>query len=109
MSDPLPPREWLLRRRSDRTRELDAIRQAALPQADGSSAGWRNVLVEIFRPHRGVWRALGAIWILLIAFQLTFSRAAPAPSTATNLPDAAAVIAWIRQLKSHETLAQMDR
>jgi hypothetical protein len=101
---PKSPRDWLLGRHAARTPRLDDLRRAALP---APSLTWREFFPELFRPHRILWRTLAVIWIALLAFHLTLGRP-PAP-TNTPPPSASAMIAWLRQLNSHETLAHVDR
>lgn len=105
--DPKSPRDWLLARHADATPRLNELRRAALPSPTPTPT-WREVLGELFRPHRHAWRALAVVWIALLVFHLTLGRPTPA-TTSTPTPAPEAMIAWFRQLQSHETLAHLDR
>ncbi len=101
MNDPKSPRDWLLSRHTTATPQLDTLRRAALPEPPLS---FREVLGEIFRPHRNAWRALAAVWVALLAFHFATHRPALAP---TLTPEAA--ITQLKLLTSHATLAQTFR
>ena len=109
--DPKSPRDWLLARHAPATPRLDVLRGRALP--DGGAApsprldSWRDLLRELFRPHLTAWRALALVWLGLIVFNFTFGRS-PQPESTTP-PPPEAVAAWLAQLKSNETFAQIDR
>jgi hypothetical protein len=108
MSDqPKSPRDWLLARHAGATPRLDELRRAALPTLTPSLT-WREFFGELFRPHRLAWRTLAAVWIVLLVFHLALGRPSPS-SKPTPAPAPEAMIAWFRQLQSHETLAHLDR
>jgi hypothetical protein len=102
MSEPLPPHEWLLGRHRQATARLDALRRSALPTP---AMTWRQFLAELFRPHRPVWRVLALVWLILAVVHLSHRPAKPPAS----VPSTEAFAAWLQQLKSHETLAQVAR
>ena len=101
MNEPQSPRDWLLARNARATADLDALRRSALPHP---SITWREFLGELFRPHRTAWRALALLWLTLAIVH--FSRSPGAPPGPSAPADAFA--AWLHQLKSHETFAQID-
>lgn len=104
MSDPRPPRDWLLARHARATTQLDALRRSALPAPDLT---WREILAALFHPHRAAWRALVVAWLVMATVyfvQTRTERSSPHPRPS---PDALAD--WLRQLQTHETLAQIDR
>lgn len=105
MNDPKTPRNWLLARHAPAQPQLDALRRAALP-ASAEDITWREFLARLFRPHRVVWQALAAVWIALVAFQLS----QPSTSHRATQPavSAEAIAAWLRQSKTHEALAQIS-
>lgn len=115
MSDPKTPRDWLLARHASTDAQLDALRRATLAQlpavatsdATAVSLTWREALGELVRPHRVVWRALAVVWIAMALLQ--FTRPDSRSPAALSPPSAEAFTAWLSQLKSHETFAQMDR
>lgn len=108
MSDePKSPRDWLLERHGGASPRLDELRRASLPTSAPSLTG-REFFGELFRPHQLAWRALAGVWIGLLVFHLTLGRPSTSP-TPTPTPAPEAMIAWFRQLQSHETLAHMDR
>lgn len=98
------PRDWLLARHAAASPRLDALRRAALPPP---ALSWGDFLREVFRPHRTAWRALAAAWVVLALFHL--ARPTPAPAPQFPAPSPAALAKWLAQLKSNETLAQIDR
>ena len=100
---PSSPRARLLARHASMTPRLDALRRAALPVVPAQS--WRAVLHELFFPQRVAWGALATVWIGLAVFHLTLGR--PPATTSPAIP-VDAVAAWLNQLKSNETLAQID-
>jgi len=104
MNDPKTPRELLLARHAHSTERLDALRRNVLSPTRSSL---RDVLHELFHPHRIAWRVLAATWVALALFHLTTERPALPPSS--PVPSAEAVAAWIAQFKSHETFVQVDR
>ncbi len=109
MSDSKSPRDWLFARHASAQSQLDALRRAALTSATSPAADitWREFLARIFRPHRLAWRALAAVWIALVALHLSRPRGATAADRSTLSPEAVAT--WLRQAKTHEALAQINR
>ena len=104
MNESRTPRDWLLARHAPANPGLDRIRRDALPTP---SMTWRDFLRELFSPDRTAWRTLAIVWLGLIAMHFTLGRL-PRPTLA-NPPPPDAVAAWLAQLKSNETLAQIDR
>lgn len=101
------PRDHLLARHATATPQLDALRRAALPApASAPALGWREVLRELFRPHRAAWCSLAATWVLLALFHFTHPR--PVRDPAAVAPSPAALAAWLGQFSTHDTLAQVD-
>jgi hypothetical protein len=103
MNESKSPRDWLLARHANAERQLDVLRRAALPVM---SPGWRDVLRELFRPHRRAWQALAIVWTGVLAFHFTLGR--PRSSAELNPPPPAAIDAWLKQMNSYDAIAQMD-
>ncbi len=99
-----PLRDHLLARHAAATLRLDALRRSALPPAD---VAWREVLRELFRPHRAAWRALAFAWLVLLVLQFAVVNPASPPALAGPAPSPEAVAAWFAQLDSNETLTQI--
>lgn len=104
MNDPKTPRELLLARHAGATASLDLLRRNALPPTRSTL---RDVFHELFHPHRTAWRVIAAAWVALALFHLTAERPALPPNSPAPSPEA--VVAWLSQLKSHETVVQVDR
>jgi hypothetical protein len=100
-NDPQRPRDWLLARHAGQEAQLDALRRAALP---APALSWPEALREIFRPHRRLWQALGAAWLLMAVFHFTSSPGPRRVNPAGPPPEAVAL--WFAQFSSHETLAR---
>lgn len=107
MNEPRSPRQWLLRRRAAQTASLDAVRQRALQSLPATEMTWRELLAEVFRPHRKLWRLVAAAWVTVAALHLTRSR--PPRETMPLAPSPEASALWLNPIRSHEILAQIDR
>ena len=104
MNSPRPLRTWLLARRQPVEVQLDALRRAALPPEEIS---WRDFFRELFYPQRTAWSALAAVWLGLAL--LHFIQKQPPSDPASPRPTAEAAARWLRQNKSHEAFAQINR
>lgn len=104
MSRPPSPREWLLARHEAVAVRLDAIRLSRLPPEPCS---WRDFLRELFLPQRTAWTALAAVWVALGIVHLAQRSTRSVPTAVPPRPEA--VAEWLRQIKSHESLAQAYR
>jgi hypothetical protein len=102
--EPKSPRDWLLARHAAAAPQLNRRRRAALPAAPLT---WHEALAALFRPHRIAWRTLAVIWLMMAIAHLAQTRASREPSHSAPPPEALA--GWLRQLKTHEILAQTDR
>ena len=103
--DEKTPRDWLLTRRASAVPQLDLLRRRALPPRP---TALRDILSEIFRPHRAAWRILAATWVALILFQLALGRQA-SPHRGSPPPSPEVVAAWFAQFKTNDSFAQIDR
>jgi hypothetical protein len=102
--EPKSPRDWLLARHAAVAPQLDRLRRSALPSP---SLTWREAFAALFRPHRTVWRALAVVWLAMAITHFAQTRVIRAPLHSPPPPEALA--GWLRQLKTHELLAQTDR
>lgn len=104
MSDgPQTPRDWLLARHAEKDVALTALRRAALPP---SALSWREALRELFLPHRRVWQAFAAVWLLLAVFHVALGpRSRPVDHVG---PPPEVVARWLAQFSSHEIFAPVD-
>ena len=96
-------RELILARHDSATPRLDELRWAALPAAPPTKGAF---LRELFAPHRVAWRALAAVWIALLVFNLTVGR--PGRAGRLPAPPPAAFAAWLAAANSHEAPVQTD-
>jgi len=102
--DPKCPRDWLLARHESSTPRLDATRGKVV--APLSTPTVREFLADFFRPHRLAWRLLAGVWFAIAVVHFTRGRFESRPSHPA--PSAEAFARWLGELKSHETLAQID-
>ena len=103
------PRDILFERHRGVVPKLDAIRHNAVAQAsrlspseelEESKTGWKPVLrllwCELIFPSRRVWAGLAAVWILIIAANVSLYSHSPA-AVARSSPTPELILAWRQQ------------